>query len=65
VKPPNPGSRRRQRCRFRRKSARCRECPRAASAEKSIEAAQASVTALEEMLRYLRVSAEFDGVITG
>ncbi len=40
------------------------ESARVASVEKSIDAAKASVTALEEMLRYLRVSAEFDGVIT-
>src|SRR5688572_3688821 len=40
------------------------ESARAASVEKSIDAARASITALEEMLRYLKVSAEFDGVIT-
>jgi membrane fusion protein (multidrug efflux system) len=40
------------------------EKARVASIEKSADAARASVTALEEMLRYLKVSAEFDGVIT-
>jgi len=40
------------------------ESARAASVEKSIESAKASVTALEEMLRFLKVSAEFNGVIT-
>jgi RND family efflux transporter MFP subunit len=37
---------------------------RVASIGKTVEAAKASVAALEEMLRYLEVSAEFDGVIT-
>jgi len=40
------------------------EKARAASIDKSVASAQASVTALEEMLRYLDVYAEFDGVIT-
>ncbi|MGH9628025.1 MAG: efflux RND transporter periplasmic adaptor subunit [Bryobacteraceae bacterium] len=40
------------------------ERARVASIDKSVEAAKASVKALEEMLRYLNVSAEFDGVIT-
>ena len=31
---------------------------------KSVEAAQSSVAAIEEMMRYLRIVAEFDGVIT-
>jgi membrane fusion protein, multidrug efflux system len=37
---------------------------RIASIGKSVEAAQAAVAAIEEMRRYLAVSAEFDGVIT-
>ena len=34
------------------------------SVDKSVAAAQASVTAFEEMMRYLRIAAEFAGVIT-
>jgi RND family efflux transporter MFP subunit len=40
------------------------EKAKAVSIDKSVEAAQASVTALEEMMRYLKVPAEFDGIIT-
>jgi RND family efflux transporter MFP subunit len=40
------------------------ENARVASIGKSVDAAKASVAALEEMMRYLKVSAEFDGVIT-
>lgn len=40
------------------------ERARVASVAKNVEAATASVAALDEMLRYLDVSAEFDGVIT-
>lgn len=40
------------------------EIARLASMEKSIQAAETSVAALEEMMRYLNIEAEFDGVIT-
>jgi RND family efflux transporter MFP subunit len=40
------------------------EKARMASIGKSVEAAQASVKAIEEMMNYLKISAEFDGVIT-
>jgi RND family efflux transporter MFP subunit len=40
------------------------ENARVVSVATSVEAAKASVAALEEMLRYLKVTAEFDGVIT-
>ncbi len=40
------------------------EGARVASIEKGADAAKASVGALEEMMRYLKVGAEFDGVIT-
>ena len=40
------------------------ERSRVASIEKNVEAAKASVAALEQMMQYLRVTAEFDGVIT-
>jgi membrane fusion protein (multidrug efflux system) len=40
------------------------ETARLASIDKSVEAAKAPIAALQEMLRYLKVSAEFDGVIT-
>ena len=40
------------------------ERSRVASIGKSADAARASVAALEQMRQYLRVSAEFDGVIT-
>lgn len=40
------------------------EQSRVASIEKNVEAAKASVAALEQMMQYLRVTAEFDGVIT-
>jgi multidrug efflux pump subunit AcrA (membrane-fusion protein) len=40
------------------------EQARIASIEKGVEAAQASVKAIEEMMQYLKVTAEFDGIIT-
>jgi RND family efflux transporter MFP subunit len=40
------------------------ERSRVASIEKNVEAAKASVAALEQMMQYLRVTAEFDGLIT-
>jgi len=40
------------------------EKARIASIGTSVDAARASVKALEELMRYLKVSAEFDGVIT-
>ncbi|MGH9719533.1 MAG: efflux RND transporter periplasmic adaptor subunit [Bryobacteraceae bacterium] len=40
------------------------ERSRVVSVEKTIEAAKASVAALEDLRNYLRVAAEFDGVIT-
>jgi membrane fusion protein (multidrug efflux system) len=46
------------------KSAYEAESARLASVEKSVQAAETAVAALEEMARYLRIEAEFDGVIT-
>jgi RND family efflux transporter MFP subunit len=40
------------------------EAARIISVDKSVAAAQASVTSVEQMMRYLKVAAEFTGVIT-